>query len=120
MNDVPFTIRITSESAGQVRAAGDALPHHRRELRNAQIAAHDRVVVEDPRRAVLPGEHAALVRQVHAGRVDEVDDRDAAAHRDLLRAQDLLDRLRPPRAGLHRRVVRDDDDLAAVHDRRRR
>src|SRR6185503_11381230 len=33
-----------------------------------------------------------------------------------LRAEHLLDRLRPPRAGLHRRVVRDDHDLAAMND----
>ncbi len=96
----------------EVRAAGDARPHDRRELRDAQVAAHHRVVVEDAGRAVLPRKHAALVGQVHAGRVHEVDDRDAAAHRDLLGAQDLLDRLGPPRAGLHGRVVGDHDDLA--------
>src|SRR5581483_11400047 len=39
-----------------------------------------------------------------------------AAHGDFLRAQDLLDRLRPPRAGLHRRVIRDDHDFAPVHN----
>src|SRR5437879_13675354 len=65
-------------------------------------------LVEDARGAVLAGEHAVLVRQVHAGRVHEIDDRDALAHRDLLRAQDLLDRLRPPGTRLDRGVVRDD------------
>ena len=98
----------------QIRAAGDARPHHRGDLRNAQISPHDGIVIEEPARAVLSREDAALVRQVHARRVDEIDDRDAAAHRDLLRAQHLLDRLRPPRSGLDGRVVRDDDDLAAA------
>src|SRR5262249_8707686 len=41
--------------------------------------------------------------------------RDALAHRDLLRAQDLLDRFRPPRPRLDRGVVRNDDDGAAAH-----
>ena len=36
--------------------------------------------------------------------------------RNFLRAQNLLDRFRPPRTGLHRRIVRDDDHLAAVDD----
>ena len=34
---------------GQVRAAGDARPHHRGDLRNAQLAPHQRVVIEDAR-----------------------------------------------------------------------
>ena len=116
MNDVPFDHHDHVGERRQIRAAGDARPHHRGDLRDAQIPPHDRVVVEDAARAVLPGKHAALVRQVHARRIDEIDDRDAAAHRDLLRAQNLRDRLGPPRAGLHRRVVGDDDDLAPVHD----
>ena len=82
---------------GQVCAAGDARPHHRRDLRNLQIAPHDRVVIEDSRRAILAGKHAALIRKIHAGRIDQIDDRHVRAHRDLLRAQNLLDRLRPPR-----------------------
>src|SRR5690606_3839990 len=73
-----------------------------------------RVVVEDARGAVLAREDAALVGQVHARRVHQVDDRDAAAHRDLLGAEDLRDRLGPPGAGLHGRVVRHDHHLAAL------
>ena len=100
---------------GEIRAARNALPHHRRELRNPQVSAHDRVVVEDPRRAVLPREDAALVRQVHARRIHEVDDRDTTAHRDLLRAQDLGNRLRPPRSRLHGWIVGNHDAQPAVH-----
>src|SRR5690606_7642629 len=80
-----------------------------------QVAAHDRVVVEDPARAVLSGKDAALVREVYACGVDEVDDRHPAAHRDLLRAQHLGDRLRPPGARLHRRIVSDDDDRPILY-----
>ncbi len=37
------------------------------------------------------------------------------AHRNLLRAQNLLDRLRPPRTGLHRRVVGDNYNFATLN-----
>ena len=40
----------------QIRAARDARPHHRGELRNAQVAPHDRIVIEQPARAVLARE----------------------------------------------------------------
>ncbi len=114
MKLVPSTMKMTSESAGQVRAAGDAAPHHRAHLGNVEVASHDRVVVEDARGAVLPGEDAALIRKVHAGAVHQVDDGDPLAHRDFLRAQNLPDRLGPPRAGLHGGVVRHDHDFATL------
>ena len=96
----------------QVRAAGDARPHHRGNLRDFQIAPHDRVVIEDARRAVLSGKHAALIRKIHARRIDEIDDRHMRAHRDLLRAQNFLDRLRPPRSGFDGGIVSDHDNFA--------
>src|SRR5687767_6301849 len=80
-----------------------------------EIAPHYRVVVKNSRGAVLPGEDATLVREVYSGGIDEVDDRDPAAHRDLLRAQNLLDGFRPPRSRLDRRVVGDDYDFAPVN-----
>ena len=101
---------------GEIRAASDALPHHRGELRNAQVPAHDGVVIEDPARAVLAWKYAALIRQVHPRRIDEVDDRDTTAHRHFLSAQHLPDRLGPPGTGLHRGIIRDDDNGPAVHD----
>ena len=105
----------------QIRAARDARSHHRRDLRHVQLAPHQRVVVEDARRAVLAGKNAVLQRQIHAGRIHQIDDRHAIAHRDFLRAQNLGDGLRPPRAGLHRGVVGDHDrrpafDLARARD----
>ena len=51
------------------------------------------------------------------GRVHEVDHRHVVAQRLLLDAQDLLDRLRPPRARLHGRVVRHQRDPAAADQR---
>src|SRR5205823_6838380 len=45
----------------------------------------------------------------------QVDDRDALAHRDLLGPEHLGDGLGPPAAGLHRGVVGDHHDLAALH-----
>ena len=51
------------------------------------------------------------------GGVDQVDHRHEVLERLLLDADDLLDRLRPPRAGLHGRVVGHQRDRAAA-DRR--
>ena len=97
----------------QVRAARNALPHDCRDLGHMQVAPHDRVVVEDARRPVLAREDAPLVREIHARGVHEVDDRNPLTHRHFLRAEDLLDRLRPPGTGFDRRVIRDDHDLAS-------
>ena len=98
----------------QVGAPRDAGTHDRRDLGDAQVAAHEGVVVEDARGPVLSGEDASLVRQVDPRRVHEIDDGDAAAHGDLLRPQDLGDGLGPPGARLDGRVVGDHDNLAAV------
>src|SRR2546430_16079587 len=57
----------------QIRAAGDARPHHRGDLGHAEVVSHDRVVIEDPRRAVLSRKYAALAGEVDAGRIDQVD-----------------------------------------------
>lgn len=100
---------------GQVRAARDARAHDGGDLRHVQVAAHDRIVVEDARGPVLPRKHAALVGQVHPRRVDQVHDRDPLAHGDLLRAEHLLDGLGPPRARLYGRVVGHDHHRPPRH-----
>ena len=41
----------------QIGAARDARPHHRRNLRDVQFSAHQRVVVENARRAILAREN---------------------------------------------------------------
>ena len=74
------------------------------------------LVEEDPAEVVAVGEHLGLERQEGAARVDEVDAREAVLARDLLRAQVLLHRERVVGAALDRRVVRDDDALAALDD----
>ncbi len=99
----------------QIRATCDAGAHDRGDLRDFEIAAHDRVVVENPGGAVLPRKDAALIGQVHTRGIDQVDDRNALPHRDLLRAQDLLDRLGPPRPGFDRRIIGHHDDRPAAH-----
>ena len=88
--------------------------HHRGDLRNAQLAAHQRVVIEDAAGAVLAGENAVLIGQVDARGIHQVDDGQAVAHGDFLRAQDLGDGLRPPGAGLHGGVVGHDHGGAAL------
>src|SRR5687768_11466961 len=50
----------------KIRASGDAHSHHGGDLRDLQIAAHYRVVIEDPRSAVLSGEDSALVWKIDA------------------------------------------------------
>ncbi len=46
---------------GQISAAGDAGAHDGGDLRHLQLAAHQRVVIENPRRAVLAWKDAVLV-----------------------------------------------------------
>ena len=111
---------------GQVRAPRDARPHHGGDLRNAQLAAHQRIVEEDAARAVLSRKDPVLVGQIDARRIHQVHDRQAIAHGDFLRAQNLGDGFRPPRARLHRGVVGHDHGGAALdaaepgdHSRRR-
>src|SRR6185312_8911489 len=89
----------------EIRTARDALTHHRGDLRNPQVTPHYRVVIEDAARPELARKYATLVRQIHTRGVDQIDDRDGAAHRDFLGAQNLPDRLRPPRTRLDGRVV---------------
>ena len=100
----------------QVCPARDAWSHDRRQLRNPQIATHDGVVIEDAGRSVLAGEHPTLVREIHTGGVNEVDDRNAATHGDLLGPEDLLDGLGPPRPCFDGGVVGHDHDLTAFNE----
>ncbi len=79
-----------------------------------EIAAHERVVVEDAGSPVLSRKDTALVWKVHTSGIDQVDDGDAAAHGDLLGPEHLLDGLGPPGARLDRGVVRHHHDLAAL------
>ena len=100
----------------QVRAASNARTHDSSDLRHVQIATHDGVVVENPCSSVLARKDAALIRQVHARRIDEIDDGNAAAHRDFLRAQDLSNRLRPPRPRFHGGIIGDNHNFAPFHN----
>ena len=91
----------------QVGPAGNAHAHDRGDLRDAH-RGHDSVVPEDTPEVILVGEDVLLQRQEHAGRVDEVERRDAVLHRNGLRAENLLRRHREKRPGFHRRVIGDD------------
>jgi len=97
-----------------VPATGDAVPVDARDLRNAGVGEQG-VHAEDRSGARAPREGVGLLGQVQAGAVHEVDHGQAQAQGDLLRALDLLRRLRPPRAGGHGVVVGDGHDPAAVH-----
>ena len=74
---------------GQVRAAGDAHAHHGGDLRDVQAAAHQRVVIKNPRRAVLAGKNSVLIGQIHARGIHQINDRDAIAHGDFLGSQNF-------------------------------
>ena len=99
---------------GHVGAARGARAHDDGDLRNA-FRGHRRLVVEDPAEVVAIRKHVDLVREVRPARVDQIDARQAVLAGDLLRAEMLLDGERVIRAALDRRVVADDDALAARH-----
>ena len=99
---------------GQVGPAGHAVAHDRGVLGNALRGEHG-VVAEDPAEIVLVGKDLVLHRQEDARGIDEVDQRQPAGRRDRLGAEDLLDREGKAGPGLHRRVVGDDHDPAAVN-----
>ena len=98
---------------GHVGAARGAGAHDHRDLRNAG-RREPRLVVEDAAEVLAVREHLVLQRQEGAARVDEVDAGQAVLERDFLGAQVLLDRHRVVGAALDGRVVRDDQELAAV------
>ena len=96
----------------QVRAARHAHAHDGRDLRDSQ-GAHDGVVAEDPPEIVCVREHVFLERQENAGRVHQVNRRDAIVDRDVLRPDHFLRRHGKKGAGFHRRVVGDDHHQSA-------
>ena len=95
-----------------VGAAGRARAHHHRDLGDA-LRRHARLVEEDAAEVLAVGEDLGLQRQEGAARVDEIDARQPVLERDLLGPQVLLHRQRIVGAALDRRVVGDDQDLAA-------
>ena len=95
-----------------VGAAGGARAHDDGDLRDA-LGRHPRLVEEDAAEVIAIGKDLGLQRQEGAARVDQIDARQAVLERDLLRADVLLDRDRIVGAALDRRVVGDDQHLAA-------
>ena len=95
-----------------VGAAGGARAEQHADLRHG--AGEPDLVEEDPPGVAAAGEHLDLVGDARARGVDEVDHRHAVAERRLLDAEDLLDRLGAPRAGLDGRVVGHQRDRAAA------
>ena len=100
----------------QVAAAGHALAHDGRDLRNAH-RRHHRVVAEDAAEVVGVGKDLFLQRQEHAGGIHQVDRRHAILDGDVLRADHLLAVIGKERAGLHGGVVGDDHHQPAVDAR---
>ena len=88
---------------GNVGAACGAGAEQHADLRHD--AGELNLVEEDPPGAAAAGEHLDLVGDSRPGGVDEVDDRNPPLQRALLDSQDLLDRLRAPRAGLNGWVI---------------
>ena len=97
-----------------VGAARGARAHHDGNLRNP-VGGHARLVEEDAPEVIAIGKDLGLQREKRAARIHQVDARQAVVERDLLRAHVLLDRDRVVRAALHRRIVGDDEHLAARH-----
>ena len=86
-----------------VGAARGARPEQDAHLRHC--AGQPDLVEEDAAGVAAAGEHLHLLGDPRAGGVHEVDHRHAMRERGLLDAQDLLDGLGTPRAGLDGRVV---------------
>ena len=99
---------------GHVGAARGARAHDAGDLRDAG-RRHVGDVEEDAPEMLAVGEHAVLLGQVAAARVDEVDARQPVLRRDLLRAQVLLHRHRVVGAALDGGVVRHDHAFAPRH-----
>ena len=95
-----------------VRAAGGGRAEQAADLRH--LARQRDLVVEDAPGAAAAGEQRDLVGDARPGGVDEPEDRQLLGERPLGDADDLLDGARAPRAGLDRRVVRDDERGTSV------
>ena len=109
MKLVPSTMMMTSLSAGRYAPPAMQGPITAAICGTCNFAAHQRVVVEDASGSVLAWKNAVLERQIHAGGIDQIDDRHAIAHGDFLRAQNLGDGFRPPCSGFDGGIVGDDD-----------
>ena len=55
-----------------------------------------------------------MIGKIHTGRIDEINNGQAIAHGDFLRAQNLVNGFRPPGTGLHGGVVGDDYSRASL------
>ena len=98
---------------GQVGGAGRRGSEQDADLGTDARQLH--LVVEDPAGVVAAGKDADLLGDAGARGVDEIEERDLEARRLLLDADDLLDGLLAPRAGLHREVVGHHADRPAEH-----
>lgn len=63
----------------------------------------------------MPRENPALIRQIDACRIDQIDDRHPVSHRDFLRSEDLFDRFGIPSTCFDRRVIRHHDGFPAIN-----
>ena len=96
-----------------VGAARRRRPEQQADLRDRARQPH--LVAEDAPGVAAAREHVDLIGDARAGRVDQIEQRDPQPAGGLLDADDLLDRARAPRAGLHRRVVGHDGHRPPVH-----
>ena len=105
---LPSVISILSQSTGKYAPPAMQLPMT---AANCGMPAADicGVVAKDAAVVVFVGKDFILQRQEHAGRIDEVNDRQPELRGDLLGSQQFLDRLRKHRAGFDRGVVGRDE-----------
>ena len=97
---------------GDVRAARRAGPEQAADLRH--LAGQRHLVAEDPPGSAPAGKQVDLVGDPGARGVDEPEDRQLIAERDLSHPDDLLDRPRAPGSRLHTRVVGDHEGGPAL------
>jgi len=78
------------------------------------VRAHARLVIENPSEVLLVREYLVLQRQERAARIHQIDAGQVILARDFLCAQVFFHRHREVGAALHRRVVGQHHDFAAV------
>ena len=94
---------------GKIRAARDTIAHDGGELGHTR-GGENRVVAEDAAKIVLVRENFILHRQIDASGIDQVNQREIAAHGDFLRAQNFFAGCGKKSAGFDGGVVGDGHD----------
>ena len=99
---------------GHIGPARGARSHDHRDLGDA-LAAHPRLIIENPAKVVTVGKDLVLIGQVRAAAIDQIDAGQMVFLGDLLGTQVFFDTHREIGAALHRRIIAHDHAVDALH-----